>query len=344
METQLNVKPLNQCRVLLVEGEPISNELECHILSTQYQCTSVANAEEALVYCQQHQPDLILIDAELPSMGGVNLCNMLREQPHISDVPVIFLTNDLSSQTQKQCWQAGAVDVFIKPLAAVTLLNRTKTHLLNSLRMRLLEQLTHYDHLTNVHNRYFLAHEGKRLILRCMREKQNLCAAMLDIDFFKSYNDRYGHQFGDECLRQVAQTIRSCLLRPSDYVIRFGGEEFLILIANTDDMGCHRKLNQIVSSINELNLTHAGSPLQRVTATIGYSFLGEQVTSFKQLIKHADSQLYLGKHQGKNRVCGGRSLAQGSAIGNATGSVANVGYKISSTAALTTPVEREKYA
>lgn len=177
----------------------------------------------------------------------------------------------------------------------------------NNERLRLeaqLQRLSQQDGLTGLYNRrYFDSHlisEWRRL----RRQGAPLALLMLDIDYFKAYNDKLGHLAGDDALRQVGEALKSCQQREGDIACRYGGEEFAIILADTDRAGAMHVASEAHRLIDSLNIEHPGSPLGNLTLSIGLAVTqpgsGEQPES---LVAHSDQALYRAKHEGRNRTC-----------------------------------------
>ncbi len=177
-----------------------------------------------------------------------------------------------------------------------------RTSELEALNLKL-ESLSTTDGLTGIANRRRFDNQLATEWTRAMRGRQPLALLMLDVDLFKHYNDHYGHQAGDECLRSVARIIDSNSRRSSDLAARYGGEEFALIAVNTDAASATRLAEEIRHAIELFALPHARSPLGNVTVSIGVSVIEpEESMQPEMLIHKADEALYLAKHQGRNRV------------------------------------------
>jgi diguanylate cyclase (GGDEF)-like protein/PAS domain S-box-containing protein len=171
-----------------------------------------------------------------------------------------------------------------------------------------LRNLADTDGLTGVMNRRAFDEALVREAARSARENTPLSVLMIDIDWFKAYNDTYGHPAGDECLRQVSRCLVDCVKRPADTVARYGGEEFVILLPSTDTSGARAVAESFARRLEGLGMVHSGSPLARVSASTGIATGQGQAlrTDVNQLLAAADSALYRAKAQGRNRVAEGR--------------------------------------
>lgn len=177
----------------------------------------------------------------------------------------------------------------------------------NNERLQLEAQLQHLsqrDGLTGLYNRRFFDHQLHSEWRRLQRVGAPMSLLMLDVDYFKRYNDQLGHLAGDDALRKVAQALQSCLLRDSDAVCRYGGEEFAVILANTDAEGAALIALRIHDALAELQLPNPGSPLSRLSASIGLSTVTPNRDSHPDsLVAHSDQALYRAKHQGRNCTC-----------------------------------------
>ena len=168
----------------------------------------------------------------------------------------------------------------------------------------MLRKLAFFDSLTELPNRRQFDHSLKAEWLRCRRSGKPLALIMLDIDHFKQYNDLYGHQIGDECLRVVAQALREALVRPHDLVARYGGEEFVCLLPECDLEGAMTKAQKLCQAVQEKAIPHMGSATASVvTISAGVACLTPNAqTEPSSLIQKADENLYKAKVQGRNRA------------------------------------------
>ncbi|RON68680.1 sensor domain-containing diguanylate cyclase [Pseudomonas fluorescens] len=168
---------------------------------------------------------------------------------------------------------------------------------------RALEQIATHDSLTGLANRRLFERSLEIEFSRGARQVSPVSLIMLDIDFFKRYNDAYGHVAGDHCLTQVAQVLRSCCQRKSDLAVRYGGEEFAVLLPDTDINGALAIAGQIRRSVIDKHITHSGSPTGYLTVSLGcYSFIPTGNDDPEVFIQRADAALYQAKNAGRNRA------------------------------------------
>jgi len=161
----------------------------------------------------------------------------------------------------------------------------------------------HFDALTGIYNRRFMEESMKRIMKSLLRSSGTLSVLMLDVDFFKEYNDTYGHAAGDVCLKAIAEAVTDSLFRPDDFVARYGGEEFIVVLPNTDESGTVHVANKILANVYQANIPHEKSDVAPcVTVSIGVAAgVVEQARSIDDYVKCADSALYAAKNSGRNR-------------------------------------------
>lgn len=269
--------------------------------------------------------DLILLDIILPDIDGIEVCRKIKNDNHFKDTPILMVSSKSMSEDLEQAFLAGAIDFIHKPFDRVELISRVKSalRLKNEIDARKarerdllvltkelektneqLQDLTHIDALTGIANRrHFDTHvdlEWKRAI----RDKTNMSIIMIDIDFFKDYNDTYGHPEGDKCLQKIAHTLSINLHRPGDYLARYGGEEFVVLLTETDAKGAEIIAEALRASVEHLEIIHSGSRTgDFVTISLGVaSTVPWQNSNYRDLLNLADAALYEAKREGRNRV------------------------------------------
>ncbi len=207
-------KSLPDCQVLIVDDEQSSRLVLSSIIDEFAQCHVVDDSSLVCQTCEDIRPDLILLDVGMPKKDGLTLCKELKSTANFADTPVIFVTGSADPHVQDNCWQAGGADFIEKTIVASTLVHRVKNALQNALRLSLLRELIFHDQLTELYNRYYLATEVPLLLKHAARDGDPFSVIMLDIDYFKGYNDTYGHINGDACLKLVATAMNDNVKRP----------------------------------------------------------------------------------------------------------------------------------
>lgn len=304
--------------VLIVDDTQTNIEILNGILCHDYHIFSATSGAEALRLVEREIPDLILLDVMMPGMDGYQVCRRLRINPKTSDVPVIFVTALSSDADQAKGLECGAIDYILKPICAPIVKARVKNHLelkrsrdlLEELAQELarknqeLQKLAIEDGLTRLANRRHFNEVLEMEVRRGTHTGQHLSLILCDVDFFKRYNDQYGHLAGDRCLKLVANTLRSVFRRAGDLVARFGGEEFAIILADTPPESAHALAEKLRNEILRLHVPHLTSEVAECI-TLSCGVAGAPVTletTGSWLVELADRALYRSKQNGRNRV------------------------------------------
>jgi len=275
------------------------------------------NGEEALRLFAEEQPELVLIDVMMPVMDGYEAAKRMRQSQGDDWVPIIFLSSMEADQDLDRAIDAGGDDYLVKPVSFVVLNAKIRAlHRTESVRRKLveasgtlvtlnkeLENLSRYDGLTELANRRYLDESLLTEVRRAARAREPLSFILSDVDHFKAYNDHYGHQAGDICLKQVATVLRSAARRPADLAARYGGEEFAMVLPETPLEGAITVASAVARGVAELGIEHARSSTGKaVTLSQGIvSCVPGPEISPGQLIERADRALYEAKGQGRNR-------------------------------------------
>ena len=267
--------------------------------------------------------DLILMDKVMPGLNGIEAMKKIKADERLKDIPIIMITGE--AESLETAFEAGAMDFVSKSTNKIEMLARVRSAI--SLKQEMdrrkellikfeeanvqLEQLNNQlklltirDALTGLSNRRhfdeFLLNEWKRMA----RIKNHLSLIMIDIDFFKRYNDTYGHQGGDDCLKIVATAIKRCAKRPGDLVARYGGEEFSVILSETNSEGAVIVAETMRKAVQDRRIPNEKSDAAKhVTLSLGIAtIIPETENSEKSLIKLADKALYEAKLAGRNRV------------------------------------------
>jgi diguanylate cyclase (GGDEF)-like protein len=294
-----------QC-ILIVDDTKINRDFLAGVLQAQYKVIVAKRGEQALKAAQkeQNQPDLILLDIIMPGMNGYEVCQRLKENPLTQNLPVIFVTSMDDIDDETKGFALGAVDYISKPVSPPILLARVKNHLRMKRKSDLLEQLASLDGLTEIPNRRSFDENLRREWNRARRSASTLSLVMMDVDYFKQYNDNYGHGAGDECLKQLANALTGAINRPSDFIARYGGEEFCAILPETDREGARKIAESFRLAVADLAMAHDYSEVsQQVTISVGTATTTvSEAHAADALLKLADDQLYSAKMQGRNRT------------------------------------------
>ncbi len=269
--------------------------------------------------------DLVITDLDMPDMSGIELCRQIKGRKKLAHIPVIFLTAKDDDSDLEAAFDAGASDFLRKPPKPVEMLARIRSALTLKYEMdrrlqrerelvkatekledanRKLLNLSMIDGLTGVANRRMFDDTLEREWRRSQRAGESLALAMMDIDFFKRYNDGYGHQQGDLCLKAVAAAIEMSTVRPGDVVARYGGEEFAVLLPETELDGVAAVAERIRTNVETLRMRHKDSDVgDYITVSTGIAAcVPAEGTGPQVIVAAADRAMYLAKENGRNRV------------------------------------------
>lgn len=291
--------------ILVVDDNPVNIQVLVRALKDIYRVRVATEGHKALAIAESEDPpDIILLDIMMPEIDGHEVCRRLKQNPKTMGIPVIFVTTRGSSEDEAFGLNLGAVDYISKPFSIPVVKARVRTHLQLKQRSDMLETLAMVDGLTGIANRRSFNQTLERELNRVKRNIGHLGLIMIDIDEFKPYNDNYGHGAGDECLQSVARAIESALRRPGDFVGRYGGEEFVVLLPECDLEGALMVADKIRDGVKGLRIPHDFSgTADHVTVSIGCKSIlcGEDITG-ADLLREADQALYRAKEQGRDRI------------------------------------------
>lgn len=299
-----SIPALARPRLLLVDDVKANLLLLAKALGQDYECRLATEGASALEQAFSEPPDLILLDVMMPGLDGYEVCRRLKADPRTMNIPVIFLTHLNEEEDEKTGLEAGAIDYITKPFRLPIIKARVRNHLELKRRGDLLEQLAGMDGLTGVPNRRRFDEALLAEWNRTRRHGASLALILLDIDFFKSYNDHYGHPQGDDCLRKVAAVLAATLQRASDTLARYGGEEFAAILPETTLESAVGTAELMRRRVMGLAIPHAYSEVATcVTVSLGVAVcIPDGRNAAADLVEVADSALYQAKHAGRNRV------------------------------------------
>ncbi|WP_017748336.1 diguanylate cyclase domain-containing protein [Scytonema hofmannii] len=344
----------NYGNILIVDDQLDNLRVLSTVLAKEgYHVRKALNGQMALTAVKTLPPDIILLDINMPEMDGYEVCERLKADPANSNIPVIFISILDDVLDKVKGIKVGGADYITKPFQFEEVIARVQNQLtiqklqreLRETNQKLSEQnalllleiekrvkvesalqtandklreLVWVDSLTQVSNRRFLDDYLQREWQRSAREQLPLSFILCDIDYFKSYNDTYGHVAGDDCLRKVARAIRYAVRRPADVVARYGGEEFAVILPNTNFHGAVRVAENVRLRIKELKIPHSSSFVKNyITLSMGIATKVPVNPSLpKTLIAASDKALYQAKLQGRNGYCACVPVARQNCSGN----------------------------
>ncbi|MFA6060975.1 MAG: diguanylate cyclase [Gallionella sp.] len=312
-------KRLAKLKVLVVEDSKVALKAICgYIEDMGVRPLKAENGKDALEIYTRERPDIVLLDIILPDTNGYEVAKEIRRlQGKDEWTAIIFLSVMSKDEDLARGIEVGGDDYIMKPVGSVVVQAKVRAmYRLVQMQRALvkiagqlndanqeLQRLSMTDGLTGIANRRMFDESLVREWRRCLRHKKPMSIVMLDVDWFKKYNDRYGHQDGDECLRAVAGELARAAPRPSDLVARYGGEEFVMILGDTEEDGALWVANRIRQHVDELMLPHKDSAFGHVTVSCGVSsVIPSNELLLEALVKSADNALFLSKNQGRNTV------------------------------------------
>jgi diguanylate cyclase (GGDEF)-like protein len=311
-------KKTDRQKILIIDDTPTNIQVLSEFLSEEYTVYFAMNGEKGLELARDKKPDLILLDIMMPVMDGYQVCQKLKESEETVQIPVIFITAMSSTDEEARGLELGAIDYITKPISLPIVKIRVRNHLklkrhsdmLELLseeltrKNRLLEVLARQDGLTGLANRRFFDEALDAEIRRAVRNRKPLTLILCDVDFFKSYNDHYGHLAGDDCLRNIGTLLRRLFQRGGDLPARYGGEEFAIILPDTPADQALHLAETLCRDMRDMLIPHSFSDVSGyVTLSAGVvSSMVSRDQSVEWFTALADEALYRSKEGGRNRV------------------------------------------
>ena len=300
------MSPNDRARILIVDDEKMNLKVLADLLKDEYTLVLARTGIQALNHAfGDSPPDLILLDVVMPEMGGYDIIKSLKNNDKTKNIPVIFVTALSSIDDEAQGLKLGAVDYITKPFSPPIVKIRVRNHLRIVHHYKLLDQLAYLDGLTEISNRRQFEETFPKEWTRADRNTSWFSLAMVDVDFFKQYNDHYGHAMGDLTLQKIARALEESLKRPPDLVARYGGEEFVLMLPETDIEAAEIVVERSLQKVIELNIPHFYSKVApHVSVSIGLATvqLGSGNCQPETLLEKADQNLYSAKQTGRNKI------------------------------------------
>ncbi len=284
-------------RILSVEDDPDQAAfIRAFLESAGYQVRTCTDPKNFDAYMSQFQPDLVLLDVMLPGMTGYELARYIRQDERHATLPVLFLTTQGQLDARIESARAGGDDHLVKPVPPALLLNSVSSRLERS---RFLKTLLHKDGLTNLLNHTTFMEQAQQVVAQYKRRSGTVALIILDVDYFKSINERHGYPGGDKVLAALSLLLRR-RLRQSDIIGRIGGDEFGIIAEGLDDSEAVTLATRILSdfaAIQHVTMSHAGF---YATCSAGICNLESKDMSLEQWVSYAYSALSKAKAAGRN--------------------------------------------
>jgi diguanylate cyclase (GGDEF)-like protein len=296
---ELNRTQKAEAKVLIVDDDPqVLTALSTLLEPWGLHVTTLAQPQQFWQVLEANAPDLLILDIEMPGFSGIELCQVVRNDPRWSELPVLFLSGHSDPKIVHQVFAVGADDYVPKPIVGPELIAR----ILNRLeRTRILHRFAEIDDLTGTATRRKSMQDLERLLHLAERQNQPLCFMILDLDRFKQVNDQHGHEAGDRVLCLLGEHLKQSFRR-EDVVARWGGEEFVLgLYGITREQGVKR-LSDFLETWGQLEFMDAKNGTFRVTFSVGVAEYSQDGANLQELYRAAEAALYRAKAMGQNRV------------------------------------------
>ena len=288
---------IRKALILIVDDVASNIQTLAAILKDEYQVKVAISGKRALeIMSQEPMPDLVLLDVEMPQMNGYEVLEKLKSSQLTENVPVIFVTGNVTTEDEEKGLLLGAVDYITKPVRPAIVKARVKTQTILKVQRDELLYIALHDKLTGLFNRYYLTETGDLKFASAKRHGNEMSVIMCDIDYFKAVNDNHGHLCGDKIL-QAMGTLLQDKVRADDFSSRYGGEEFAIVLWKCNADAARKKADEIRIALSEIEIDSV-----KVTASFGIVQLNEGHQNFEALLKDADEALYRAKESGRNKV------------------------------------------
>jgi diguanylate cyclase (GGDEF)-like protein len=295
----------DQYRILVVDDETANLAVLNKILSPEYVVFTAKSGGEGLRRVAEDKPDLILLDIIMPDINGFELLKTLKANPDTRQIPVIIITGLDNEVDEERGFVLGAVDYITKPFKNTIVAARVRTHIQIVRHLRVIERLGMVDPLTDISNRRCFDDRLTMEWRRALRDQKPISFMMIDVDKFKTYNDTYGHPQGDTLLRTIARIFAAAARRSGDISARLGGEEFGVLLPDTELHAAAKLAEEIRSRVETERIPTVDGKIQTcITVSIGVaSTVPTKDSSPETFISRADTLLYQAKEKGRNRIC-----------------------------------------
>lgn len=294
----LNLNINKPTHILIVDDQMSVAEFYATILKQAgMQVTIETNPCEVLSLMQNHSPDLLLLDFNMPVVNGDELAAVIRQQEQYQSIPILFLSGNAHPDKKTDLLEIGSDDLLSKGMAPEELVRHVKSRVDRS---KILTAMMYQDSLTGLLNHAQIQLAAERVFLQSKRKSTLFTIAMIDIDKFKNVNDTYGHLSGDKVIKALAQLLQQ-RLRVTDYIGRFGGEEFLLIMPDINIANAGNLINSLRKSFSLINFKDKGVSFN-VTFSAGIA-TNTGMNTFIEQIKSADEALYRAKKRGRNLVC-----------------------------------------
>ena len=289
--------------ILIVDDDPLNRVVLDNTLSDEYSISLCASGEEAVSYLESNTVDLIISDIRMPGMSGYDLLEKLKEKQSTYSIPFIIISASNSYNDEAKGLEMGAMDYITKPFSPVIVKARVKNHLAIKQKNDLLEKLAAIDGLTEIPNRRLLDETLTSYWHGCSQNHEPFSLFLVDIDYFKEFNDTYGYAAGDECLIKVAQALNESSRKYDGFVARYDGVRFAALQKGKNKEQISLFAKQMHDVIDALKIPHKSSPIcAHVSISIGIVHIDRDFSgSDQEVLKTADDAL-VQSHMQQERI------------------------------------------
>ncbi|MBC7765773.1 MAG: diguanylate cyclase [Hyphomonadaceae bacterium] len=294
----------NRQKVLIIDDSQLMVKVLTQILEDDYEILTANSGEQGLKTALAGMPDIILLDVVMGEMDGYEVCRRIKENSVTQNIPVIFISGLDNINDEQMGLEVGAIDYISKPFSETIVKIRVKNHLELKRHRDLLAALTSLDGLTGIYNRRHFDTCYQNEWTRAIKNKTMLSLMMIDIDYFKLYNDGYGHLEGDECLKRIAQAINYSIEKEKEFACRYGGEEFVCVMPETEVRRTINTANLIHNNVMNLKIPHKDSEVSAyVTISSGLGTITPNADIQPlHFIEQVDKLLYQAKRSGRNQI------------------------------------------
>jgi len=304
-------------KILLVDDTKTERLiLTAYLEKMDHDVVHAENGQQAIDLFKSEKPELVLMDVIMPEIDGYQAARSIRQDEN-DWIPIIFLSGRVGADDIVAGIEAGGDDYLTKPvdyrileakMTAMQRIAKMRRKLINvSTELEAanaeLKKLVNIDGLTGLSNRRYLDKFLRREVARSIRNGEPVSVVLCDVDFFKKYNDSFGHLQGDDCLKSVANALSDGCKRATDLVARYGGEEFGVILPDTGLIDAGKVAERMRMKVESLNIDHPESDLKKVTISMGvYAVVATHKDQSEEILKKADDALYKAKQSGRNCV------------------------------------------
>lgn len=297
--------------ILIVDDMAINIQILSNILKDEYQIKIATTGEKAIeIVSADNSIDLILLDIDMPVMDGYQVCNILKSQYNTRDIPIVFVTAIMGSESEEVGLHLGATDYIVKPFSYEIVRLRVRNQINLKLKNDLLAKFVMIDGLTHIPDRRAFDEKIGKSVSDYANNHQLLAVALFNLDYFSDYNDNYGHGNGDICLQKIANFLSSRHLENAEmFVARHNGGEFGVIIkGNISTNQVRSELENIVKEVQAMGITHKFSDeYEVITVSAGAVILGSEhkhaLLSLEDVLSDVNKMLANAREHGRNQLC-----------------------------------------